>query len=155
MEEKIPSFFRFEDLRIYGKAVDYCTWLIKTIRDPRNECERSFCNSFVRSASNIALNIAEGSSRNKAQFDHYLKLSKSAIRECVIYTTMARDLGLFSDENVETSRNLLMEHTRMVGALIISLQRGSRRMRDAADSEFDTSDLGSDLTSDEDFMEAL
>ena len=68
---------------------------------------------------------------------------------------MARDLGLFSDENVETSRNLLMEHTRMVGALIISLQRGSRRMRDAADSEFDTSDLGSDLTSDEDFMEEL
>ncbi|MCR5192672.1 MAG: four helix bundle protein [Bacteroidales bacterium] len=155
MEEKVPSFFRFEDLRIYGKAVDYCTWLIKNLRDPRNENERTFCRSFVNSASNIALNIAEGSSRNKTQFDHYLKLSKSAIRECVIFTTMARDLGLLSDEDEETSRNLLMEHTRMVGALIISLQRGSRRMRDTSESEFDTTDLGTDITSDEDFMEEI
>ena len=68
---------------------------------------------------------------------------------------MARDLGLLSDEDEETSRNLLMEHTRMVGALIISLQRGSRRMRDTSESEFDTTDLGTDITSDEDFMEEI
>ncbi len=134
MEEKVPSFFRFEDLRIYGKAVDYNRWLLTSLREPRTECEKSLCHSFCNSAMDIALNIAEGSSRNKSQFDHYLKISKTAIRECIIYTAVAWGLGLLSDEDSERSRELLMEQTRMIGALIISLQRGSRRTRDDYDS---------------------
>ena len=124
MEEKVPSFFRFEDLRVYGKAVEYNRWLITVLKEPRSESERVLCQSFIKSALDITLNIAEGSSRTKVQFDHYLKISKSAMRECIISGTVANALGLLSDEDCQQSRELLMELTRMVGALIVSLQRG-------------------------------
>ena len=133
MEEKIPSFFRFEDLRVYDKAVDYSKWLLSNLRNSDIECGKEFLRCFTKSALDIALNIAEGSSRNKSQFDHYLKISKTAIRECITFTAVARELRLLSDEECERSRELLMELTRMIGALIISLQRGSRRTRDSYD----------------------
>ncbi len=151
MEEKVPSFFRFEDLRIYGKAIDYNKWLISTLGEPRSECEKSLCHSFTNSAMDIALNIAEGSSRNKSQFDHYLKISKTAIRECIIYTAVANGLGLLSDADSEHSRELLMEQTRMIGALIISLQRGSRRSREEYDAPIANDDFSSDAHDDNSF----
>lgn len=130
MEEKVPSFFRFEDLRIYGKSLDYGKWVIQNLREAHNENESRFNKTFVKSAMSIAVNIAEGSSRSKAQFDHYLKNAKTAIRECVVYTTMANGLGMLSESQSERSRELLMEQTRMIGALIISLQRTRRNDED-------------------------
>lgn len=138
MEEKTASFFRFEDLRIYSKAVDYSKWLAFSLKEPRNENEKVVCNSFVSSSIDISLNIAEGSSRNRSQFDHYLKISKTAIRECIIYTTLSNKLGLMNDEDTEYSRECLMELTRMIGALIISLQRPARTVSTpSVDSDFD------------------
>ncbi len=135
------SFFRFEDLRVYGKATDYATWVSNQVASPRNESERTLAASFCHSALDIALNIAEGSSRSKNQFDHNLKIAKTAIRECVVYTEVAHNLGFFEDANYEQSREYLMELTRMIGALIISLQRsGERRHEDATDSYPSTSD---------------
>ena len=139
-EEKVVSFFRFEDLRIYGKATDYASWVMSQLSAPRNDAERALVNSFCHSAYDIALNIAEGSSRNKTQFDHYLKIAKTAIRECVVYTEVAHNLGIFGDGQFEQSREYLMEMTRMIGALIISLQRSAERRLnrdDDADGEAD------------------
>ena len=151
MDERNTSFFRFEDLRVYGKAVDYSKWVISTLHEPRTECECKLAESFTHSALDIALNIAEGSSRHKGQFDNYLKISKTAIRECVIYTSVAHGLGMVDDNECEKSRELLMELTRMVGALIISLQRGGRRNRDASDSLMPGDDGSMDLDLDSDF----
>lgn len=137
MDERIPSFFRFEDLRVYAKAIDYSKWVIATLGMPRNECDKTLCQAFTRSAMDIAINIAEGSARTKSQFEHYLKIAKTAIRECIIYTATAKGVGLLDEEGSETSRELLMEMTRMVGALIISLQRGTRRS-DTLDGHFDS-----------------
>lgn len=135
LQEKNVSFFRFEDLRIYAKATDYSTWVINNIGQPGNDMQRNLINSFCHSSYDIALNIAEGSSRSKNQFEHYLKISKTAIRECIVYTTVATNIGLFNDEQCTQSRDFLMELTRMIGALIISLQRGGTRRRDSFDSD--------------------
>lgn len=136
-EEKLVSFFRFEDLRIYGKATDYASWIMSQLSSPRNDAERALVNSFCHSAYDIALNIAEGSSRSKSQFDHYLKIAKTAIRECVVYTEVAHNLGMFGDGQFEQSREYLMEMTRMLGALIISLQRSAERRMTRNDEEAD------------------
>ncbi|MCR5588529.1 MAG: four helix bundle protein, partial [Bacteroidales bacterium] len=122
-EEKTVSFFRFEDLRVYAKATDYATWVTANVAD--DDKHKSLVGAFCHSAYDIALNIAEGSSRNKSQFDHYLKIAKTAIRECVVYTEVAANIGMFTPEQKEQSRELLMELTRMLGALIISLQRSA------------------------------
>ena len=133
-EEKTISFFRFEDLRIYAKATDYSAWLVANLGTPTNEKQKNLIDSFCRSSYDIALNIAEGSSRNKSLFEHCLKISKTAIRECIVFTTISKSLGLLDDECYERSREYLMELTRMIGALIISLQRGGRR-RDENESD--------------------
>ena len=138
-EEKIVSFFRFEDLRVYAKATDYATWLASNLGTPRNDCEKALVNSFCHSSYDIALNIAEGSSRSKNQFDHYLKISKTAIRECVVYSEVAHNLGFMNDEQYEQSREYLMELTRMLGALIISLQRSADRRHESSDDNDDYS----------------
>ena len=121
------SFFRFEDLRVYAKATDYASWVSLQASSPRNEAEKTLVASFCHSAYDIALNIAEGSSRSKSQFDHYLKIAKTAIRECVVFTELAHNLGMFDDAQFDQSREYLMELTRMLGALIISLQRNAER----------------------------
>ncbi|MCQ2273329.1 MAG: four helix bundle protein [Bacteroidales bacterium] len=154
VQEKPVSFFRFEDLRIYAKATDYSSWLLANLGEPTNERQRSFVNSFCHSAFDIALNVAEGSSRNKSQFEHCLKISKTAIRECIVYTAIALNTGLFTAEESEKSREYLMELTRMIGALIISLQRGSRR-RDDYPETTDTTTDSSDSADPIDALDAI
>lgn len=130
-KERNASFFRFEDLRIYDKAVDYSHWLVKTLNNaPSNPSQDTLKETFVKSALSICVNIAEGSYRNKNQFESYLKIAKSAIRECVVYTSIAYKADVISEEDYEKSRELLMEQTRMLGALIVSLQRNLGKKRD-------------------------
>ncbi len=141
--ERTTSFYRFEDLRIYGKAIDYSQWILTTLKEPSTKAEKELAKSFSNSAFAIGLNIAEGSSRNKAQFEHYLKISKTAIRECVVFTEIAHKTNMLGETEYETSRNSLMELTRMIGALIISLQHGSRRHRDEEpQNDGETSEAG-------------
>ena len=124
--ENNASFFRFEDLRIYDKSMEYITWLRGQLS---MRSEQGFVNDkfpdmpFMTAASAIALNTAEGSSRNKSQFLHYMKMAKSAVRECVVYTEIAHRLDVFGDDVYDYSRNQLMELTKMIGSLISSLQR--------------------------------
>ena len=84
---------------------------------------KSFFDRFLNSAHGIALNIAEGSSRNKSQFVYYLKMAKSSVRECVVLSTVAQNRSFISDDAFDDSKNHLMEMTKMIGALIGSLQR--------------------------------
>jgi four helix bundle protein len=130
MDEKVLSFFRFEDLRVYTKAVDYSKWVLQTLHGADTEGKKCLSQSFYNSSIDISINIVEGSSRSKSQFDHYLKIAKSAIRECVVFTSLAQGLNLLTEEESKQSREYLMELTRMIGALIVSLQRGTRRGKD-------------------------
>ncbi len=123
--EKAVTFFRFEDLRIYHKALDYIEWVIKkTVLFPNNN-QASIGTRFNLSAQAIALNISEGSARNKSQFIYYLKMAKSAVRECVVFTTMSTKLDYITEHDADESRQQLMEMTKMIGALIGSLQRAA------------------------------
>ncbi len=123
--ERTGTFFRFEDLRIYNKSLDYVNWLQDvTMLFPDND-RTQFVLRFNDSARNIAFFIAEGSARNKTQFINNLKIAKSAIRECVIFTSLSVKQGNITDSQEEESRRQLMEMTKMIGALISSLQRSN------------------------------
>ncbi|MDD4603306.1 MAG: four helix bundle protein [Bacteroidales bacterium] len=122
--ERPTTFFRFEDLRIYHKALDYIDWIYtKTNNNSDEYYRKSFFERFLSSANGIALNIAEGSSRNKSQFVYYLKMAKSSVRECVVLSTIASSNSFISSTDFDDSKNHLMEMTKMIGALIGSLQR--------------------------------
>jgi len=123
---KSVSFFRFEDLRVYHKAIDYVDW-VTTATQPVTGSQTSVAIKFNSAAQSIAFYIAEGSSRNKSQFVYYLKQAKSSLRECVILTTLLDKQGLLSESMVEFSRNQLIELTKMIGALIGSLQKANKK----------------------------
>ncbi len=123
--ERTVTFFRFEDLRVYHKSLDYTNWLQDvSMLYPEND-KTDLIKRFNASARNIAFYIAEGSSRNKSQFIFYLKMAKSAIRECLVCTSIAYRSTNLSEKHEDESRNQLMELTKMIGALISSLQRSS------------------------------
>ena len=123
LNDSNQTFFRFEDLRVYHKALKYVEWVHLTAQLFPEQENQHLTTKFVNAAQAIALQIAEGSSRNKTQFVYYLKTAKSSIRECVVYTAIASGLKYISEEQFEDSRNHLMELTKMIGALIGSLQR--------------------------------
>lgn len=134
--DKIPTFFRFEDLRIYHKALDYILWVMEQTKGVQAPDPVGFVAAFNHSARQIAVNISEGSARNKAQFVFYLKTSKTAIRECLVYTTIAFQTGILSEEKEAESRNHLMEMTKMLGALITSLQKSTQSHDNYDDDDF-------------------
>ena len=122
--ERQVTFFRFEDLRIYHKALEYMDWVYLMAKNTSNDqFMKSFFDRFIISANGIALYIAEGSSRNKSQFIYYLKMAKSSVRECVVLSTIALNRSFITSHAYEDSKNHLMEMTKMIGALIGSLQR--------------------------------
>lgn len=121
--DKPVTFFRFEDLRIYHKSIDYADWVNTVIEKFPKDEKNGLAERFAIVARDISINIAEGSARNKSQFIYYLKMAKSAIRECVVLTYLASKRDFLNEQEEEISRNQLMEMTKMVGALIGSLQR--------------------------------
>jgi len=123
--DKTAAFFRFEDLRIYHKALDYIDWVYLKANKFSEKGQVPLSTIFYQSSLSIAQHIAEGSARNKTQFVHYLKMAKSSVRECVVYSTLASKQGLLSTAETEESRHQLMEMTKMLGALIGSLQRSA------------------------------
>ena len=148
------SFFRFEDLRIYAKAMDYIVWLYQQLpKDEMHTNQKFIQKSFLKSAQDIALNTAEGSSRNRTQFLYYLKMAKSSVRECVVHTEIASRVGFLSEEAKEHSRNELMELTKMIGSLIASLQRSSLGMSHSGRPTDESDDLN--IPESDDFDEMI
>jgi len=137
------SFFRFEDLRIYAKALDYITWLHHVVDKFPGHNQPTLAQPFLKVSQSIALFLAEGSARNKPQFIYYLKMAKSSVRECVVYTEIAYRLGLINEESKEFSVTQMMELTKMIGSLVTSLQRTIPNAKE--EDEYDDMQLPPDL----------
>jgi len=141
--ETTVSFFRFEDLRIYAKALDYITWLHNVAGKFPSHEQPTLAQPFIKIAQSIALYLAEGSARNKPQFIYYLKMAKSSVRECVVYTEIALRLGIMDEEDKDYSVTQMMELTKMIGSLITSLQRAMPNAKE--EDEYDDMQLPPDL----------
>lgn len=135
--ERNITFFRFEDLRVYHKALDYVSWVHQNTEGIDSIKNNDILVKFNESARSIAINIAEGSARNKSQFVYYLKMAKSSVRDCLVYTSILKNQDLLDDVQDLESRNFLMELTKMVGALISSLQKAQGGGRDHEHDEIE------------------
>ncbi len=132
---KSMTFFRFEDLRVYHKALDYGVWVQKVVQH-FPDSGKNLASGFCEMARRVPLHIAEGSAREKVAFINHLKEGKSAIRACLVYSTLALRHGFISQDEEEDSRNQLMELTKMLGALITSLQKSAAGPHDQLEDEF-------------------
>lgn len=114
--------FKFEDLMIYQKAIDFIKFSYKTTKDFPKE-QYSLISQFQRAAQSIGLNIAEGSGGTNAQFIRFLRISQGSIFECVVCTTIARNEGYITEENSKLLRMYLAELSKMTSGLINSLSK--------------------------------
>lgn len=152
-EEKQVPFFRFDDLRIYHKSLDYITFLF----EKTGNCPQELRTKFIDSADGIAQSIAEGSSRGKQHCANILKGAKPFVRACAVYTAIATRIGAFDETTAEESNKHLMEITKMLGAFIGSLTKVKPYFNNGSNynSETDMEDGEMDLNTTEPLMENL
>lgn len=116
------NLFRFEELRVYQEALLFID-LIYTLSHtfPKDELF-GLTNQLRRAAVSIALNIAEGSSRTKKDFCHFLDLSRGSCYECVATLTIAKNRKYIAEKEYWQLYEECNKLARMINALKRSLQ---------------------------------
>ena len=109
--------FRFEDLQICSKAMDFGELVnILTKKFPKDE-RFELTSQFKRASDSIALNIAEGSAGTDPQFHNYLGNSWYSTNECVSCATKAYLRNYISKEESEEIRKQCFELSKMISTL--------------------------------------
>ena len=114
--------FRFEKLNIYQEAlklIDIIYFLSK--RFPKEEIF-GLTNQLRRAAVSIALNIAEGSSRTRKDFAHFLDLSKGSCFECVAVLMICKNQKLINESEYNSLYEQINKIARMISKFQISLR---------------------------------
>ncbi|MBW1298662.1 four helix bundle protein [Aquimarina litoralis] len=106
--------FKFEDLIIYNKAIEFGESVNEQIQTfPKEEANRlSF--QFIKAADAIALHIAEGSASSKDQFNKHLQNAWDSAHECIVCSTKARLRGFITKEQDELNRGDITEISKMI-----------------------------------------
>jgi len=116
MKNKIH--FRFEDLNVYSKAIDFGELVhlqVKTF--PKNELYM-LTSQFSRASDSIALNIAEGSGSTDANFIRYLGMARDSAHECVAVSTKAKLRNYITEQQNFENRKALEEICKMLSSLM-------------------------------------
>jgi four helix bundle protein len=113
--------FKFEELRVYQKALEFIDLVYaETKKFPKEEQFR-LTSQFIRAANSIALNIADGSGGTKAEFKNFLRISRRSTRECLVCTTIALRQNFIIVEKEQDFRIKLVEISKMLNGLIKSI----------------------------------
>jgi len=109
--------FKFEDLKVYQKAIDFVDMIYETCNSFPNNKKFALSSQFKRASISIALNIAEGSSSTNKQFRRYLQIATDSINECVVCSTISKRQKYISKEKDIEIRVQLEELSKMISGL--------------------------------------
>ncbi len=111
---KSKYHFKFEDLIIYNKAIEFGESVNNQIASfPKEEMYR-LASQFIRAADSVALNIAEGSASSDAQFNRYLQMAWDSAHECIVCSTKAKLRGFIREDQDERNRSDITELSKMI-----------------------------------------
>lgn len=109
--------FSFEDLTVYQKSMDFIDEIyLLTKKFPKEETYR-LTSQFIRAATSIPLNIAEGSGDTNAQFNRFLQITIGSVKECVVCVSIARRQEYISIKKEAELRKRLGELSKMLTSL--------------------------------------
>ena len=120
--QKTAPFFKFENLRIYHKSLQFSTAVLAIYDLAQSDADRMVAKQLFKASSMITNNIIDGSCSCKSNFIEFLQQAKSNIRACVTLTALLLHRKVIDEEQANDIRNELIELTKMTGALIVSLQ---------------------------------
>ncbi|WP_439152775.1 four helix bundle protein [Winogradskyella sp.] len=109
--------FKFEDLKVYQKAMDFGESVDALVKDfPKHELY-ALSSQFRRAADSIALNIAEGYPGSDAQFVKHINHAIHSANECVSCSTKSIRRNYINFEKDEENRKMISELTKMMSSL--------------------------------------
>lgn len=114
---KSKNHFKFEDLQVYQKAMDFGEVVDTLVKDFPTYELYALSSQFRRAADSIALNIAEGYPGSDAQFVKHLNFAIYSANECVSCSTKAKRRLYVNFEQDEENRKLISELTKMMSTL--------------------------------------
>lgn len=113
--------FKFEELRVYQEALIFINNIYTlTSKWPKEEMF-GLTNQLRRSAISIALNIAEGTSRTKKDFRHFLDLSEGSCYECAAILAIAKNRKYITEIEYKEHYEFCIKLAKMISALKKSL----------------------------------
>lgn len=117
--------FRFESLTVYQRAFSFSRTIYLLTQHWPKEHLFGITDQLRRASLSIPLNIAEGTSRTKKDFQHFLLVSRGSCFECIPLVRLAASLKLLTDSQEQVFYNELYEIAQMLSGLRTSLNRTS------------------------------
>jgi len=115
--------FKFENLKVWQRAIDYTLEIHKMTRAFPKEEVYILTSQVKRAADSVALNIAEGSTgQSNAEFVRFLGIAIRSGIEVVSCLHIAKKRNLINDEVFTTLYNEMSEIVRMTQALRNSIK---------------------------------
>lgn len=109
--------FKFEDLRVYSEAIQFSLLIYKTTQKWPVQYKFNVADQLNRAALSIPLNIAEGSSRTKKDFQHFLTIARGSCYECIPLLTLAKGLHLITERDYLIFYDKVDMLARMISSL--------------------------------------
>jgi four helix bundle protein len=119
--------FKFEDLLVYQKAVEFAKAIYMTTENYPKQEMFGLTSQLRRAAVSIAANIAEGSSRTKKEFCHFLDVAQGSVYECVCLLDISSSRKFCSEQYYVNGRMQLAEMSRMLSGLKSAIQAPRKR----------------------------
>ncbi len=116
------AHFNFENLTVYQKSLKFSQTIYSISKSWPKDYLFSVTSQIRRASLSIPLNIAEGSSRTKKDFRHFLIISRGSCFECIPLLSMALTENLLTNETYETLYNELVELCKMLSSFRSSLE---------------------------------
>ncbi|NJX14969.1 four helix bundle protein [Tamlana crocina] len=115
---------RFEDLKIWQKAMDITESCYKATENFPIEEKYGLTSQLRRSAISIPSNIAEGAGRNtNGEFKQFLGIANGSSFELLTQLYLSKRLNLITENNVRPIINEVIEVTKMNYSLQKSIQK--------------------------------
>lgn len=113
--------FRFEELNVYKDGLLFVDSVYNlTQAFPKDEIF-GLTNQLRRASVSIVLNIAEGTSRTKKDFRHFLSLSRGLCYECIAILSIAHNRKYINQKDFDLHYDWCNKLARMISALKSSL----------------------------------
>jgi four helix bundle protein len=121
--KSLKEHFKFEDLRVYHKALEFVGFTYALTRGFPPEEKYGLVSQFNRATVSVSLNIAEGYGSTKKDFARFLNISKRSSSEFVVCATIAENLGYLDRDQHNLVRVHVAEIQRMIAGLRKSLTK--------------------------------